>query len=384
MKNYLPIFLLILVLSCSKGDILTMDNSINDRENRVSQYIDSLIENNITPGLQYAIINEKDIIYSKATGYMDVKNKINMKLDTTMNIFSVTKLFTGVSILQLQEQNKLNIYDDVSKYIKDIPYKNIKIIDILSHSSGIPNPIIGNFFIHWKEEHKEFKRDDFLNEVLQKNNKLKFEPTKKMLYSNLGYAILGKVIENVSSLDYETYVKTNIIKVLNIKDQDMSLEVRDLNLSAKPYINKKSLMENFMTLLLKGGKWQDEGNWKYLERQFYFDFPSHGGIVANSLSLSSFLKDLLQDKSKLLSNDSKRMFFTEIIRDDKKNRSVAISWMVSSNNGNKYYSHQGGGVGYASLVRIYPDKKLASVLLVNTTTVDVIHILDNLDYQFMK
>ncbi len=377
LKQIISLTFIIFFLSCKKDTIPTINYIENDIDKTISGYMNKLVDNNITPGLQYIILDEGGIIYSKAAGYSDIKNKAPMKLETTMNIFSVTKLFTAVSILQLHEQQKLNIYDDISTFCEDIPYKNVRIIDILTHTSGIPNPILGNFFIHWKEEHNEYNRDEFLKKILKKKNKLKFKPGKEMAYSNLGYAILGSVIEKCSGLEYENYIKKNIIEKLGINHEDMNFSASNNSSSAKPYIKRKSVKEYFLTWLLKGGKWEREGNWKSLKKQFYFNFPSHGGLISNSYSLMLFLQDLIKQESKLLGKKSKELFFKEI-------NGRVISWFIRSNNENKYYMHEGGGLGYICEVRIYKNKKIASLLMMNTTKARIVEILDALDNEFMQ
>ena len=164
------------------------------------------IEENKTPSVQYVLFNKDTVIHRFYYGSTDIKNQIKADENTTYKAFSVTKTFTALAILQLAEKGKLNIDHSVKQYLTDIPYSaDITIRQLLAHSAGVPNPIPLRW-IHLISEHQTFERNDFFRPILTKNNKTKTKPNEKYAYSNLGYILLGQVIENVSGFKYEEFI----------------------------------------------------------------------------------------------------------------------------------------------------------------------------------
>jgi D-alanyl-D-alanine carboxypeptidase len=380
-SRYTFLLLSIIVISSCKSRI-EIDEEIKDMNERLDSFLDNMIERNEFPGIQYIMVDSNQVIYSYASGFSDVINKKSMTFNNTMNTFSTTKLITAISILQLMEKGKLNPDDKVSLYIENIPYSDITIRNVLSHSSGIPNPVLGNFYIHWEEEHKTFNRDKLLDKVFSKNSKLKYTPGSKIKYSNLGYAILGKVIEVISGTSYEEYVQQNVFDKLDIDSKLCHFKSQKFSDNAKPYYKANSIVYNIMKLFLKGVKAKKEGKWKTLDKNWYFNFPAHGGIIVSASEYAKIFQDLLRDDSKILSKTSKELFFSEQIRYKKSRR--AISWGIKNFEGIKYYSHTGGGLGYVSEVRFYPEYNIISVLQINRTNVKALNILNQLDKEIIE
>ena len=130
--------------------------------------------------------------------------------------FPVTKTFTALAILQLADQKKLDIELPAKTYLSEFPYSpTITIRQLLTHSAGIPNPVPLNW-IHLADEHSLFDRNQFFNKIFAKHNKTKSGPNEKFSYSNLGYILLGRIVEKVSGENYEQYVTDNIIKRLEL------------------------------------------------------------------------------------------------------------------------------------------------------------------------
>lgn len=123
---------------------------------------------------------------------------------------SVTKVFTAAAILILHEQGNLNIHDKIGKYIDKKELKNIKIIDLINHTSGMKrNP--DNSSVKIKKKHKN--ATDAYNSFIDENL-ITGEPVHS--YSNLGYIVLGKIIEDVTGKDYYEVLNSLIMKPLNM------------------------------------------------------------------------------------------------------------------------------------------------------------------------
>jgi len=363
---------------------IMINNPISYNKERIIHYLSRLLDTKKSyPGLQYLVFNKEGIIFEYAGGFADVKNKIKMTSNHTMNVFSTTKLITAMAILQLSDKNKLDLNDKIEKYIPDIPYKDVTIRQVLSHSGGIPNPIMGNFYVHWSKDHNNFDRDKLLVNVMKAKKKLKFEPGTNFSYSNLGFAILGKIIEIVSGKKYEDYVTENIFDKLKLNKKEINFLDRSYSNSAKPYYMRHSFSFNILaSLVIKGTVVKREDNYKTLENYWYFNFPSHGGIIASSKEYSKIFIDLLNEDSNILSRPMKELFFKEQFRIGKRN--VAISWFIKDLNGIKYYYQQGGGIGYIAEIRIYKDDNIGTILLINQSDPSLLKNLNEIDSEFLK
>ncbi|MBM9548994.1 beta-lactamase family protein [Leptospira sp. 201903074] len=139
-------------------------------------------------------------------------------------IGSITKLFTGIALLQLQDKGKLKLDDLVSRYIPEIKemqkmepnLREITIRDILTHSSGLPSDLASGFFISPEANDTEVL-DSFRALPKQLSQIERKEPNKVHSYSNFGFGLLGTVIERVSGLGIEDYFQKEIFSKAGMK-----------------------------------------------------------------------------------------------------------------------------------------------------------------------
>lgn len=378
---FFVVFISQYLASCSNS--VVVDKSISDINKRLDNYLELAYQNNQFPGIQYIVFNKDKVLYEYSGGYAKIDAKEKMTPNSVLNVFSTTKVITGIAILQLAQQGKLSVYDKVAKYFPDLPYKDITIIQVLSHSSGITNALLGNFYVHWVNEHKNYDRDAELLSVLKENIELNFNPGQEIGYSNMGYAILGKVIENVSELKYEDYVTKYIFNKLKLNSKKINFNSQKQKDSALPYFKSFSLMYNIMVLFLDDSETKNEGEWISINPPFYFNHPSHGGIVASSGEYAKIFMDLMKnEKSILLSPESIKQMFTNQIRYD--DTSMAVSWFMGKMNKKPYFYHQGSGMGYVAEVRIYPEENIGSIILMNRTEYDALSMLNILDAEFIS
>ncbi|PQA95786.1 serine hydrolase [Chryseobacterium shigense] len=161
------------------------------------------------PGGAFLVSKKGKIIYRKAFGKANLELDANMTPDHVFQIGSMTKQFTAVAILMLEQQGKLNVGDPISKYIKDYPSGDkITIHHLLTHTSGIKDftKMKALSTIAQKEMKPEMMVDFFKNETAD------FAPGEKFDYNNSGYVVLGYIIELVSGQTYEDFIKKNIFE----------------------------------------------------------------------------------------------------------------------------------------------------------------------------
>jgi CubicO group peptidase (beta-lactamase class C family) len=133
-----------------------------------------------------------------------------------------------MAILQLQERGKLSLHDPVVGYLPsfEVTYpsdtsKHVTILNLLNHSSGQPDQDAPTF-IRWihHDEDPPVHQTDFVKKVLPEYSRLKFEPGDHDEYSNIGYMLLGAIIEKVSGMAYEDYIRESILRPLEMNHTD--------------------------------------------------------------------------------------------------------------------------------------------------------------------
>lgn len=162
------------------------------------------------PGGVFMVAQKGKVIYQKAFGKANLELNTDLHTDNVFELGSMTKQFTAVAILMLEEQGKLSVKDPISKYIPDYPSGDkITIHHLLTHTSGI----------------KDFTKIKALSDIAQKdmtpkmmvdffkNEPVDFAPGEKFEYDNSGYVLLGYIIELVSGETYEDFINKHIFKI---------------------------------------------------------------------------------------------------------------------------------------------------------------------------
>ena len=168
----------------------------------------------VTPGAGVSIYWQGKVVLSKGYGLANVELGVPAKAESVFRVGSVTKQFTAVAILILEEQGKLSIKDNILKYLPDYPTcgQVITIEHLLTHTSGITN------YTALAELIPVMRKDLSLEELIDlfKDKPLDFNPDESWNYSNSGFALLGAIIEKTSGMLYEDFIKENIFKPLDM------------------------------------------------------------------------------------------------------------------------------------------------------------------------
>jgi CubicO group peptidase (beta-lactamase class C family) len=360
--------------------VLAADGSVTSHEvtRFLAQYIGSEV-----PGLQYTVVDAKEILFEFAGGFADIQNQKTMTLDTTLMAYSMTKTYTAIAILQLAEQGKIRLDDPMVRYLPSHLYggHRITIRHLLTHTSGLRNPIPLRW-VHLAEQSAGFDEDAALAQVVAENPKLSFEPGRKYAYSNIGYWLLGKIVERVSGQSYDDYVRTNIISPLGLSPLEMNFVIPDPARHANGYLAKYSLMNLLKGFVTDSKFWGGyEGKWLRL-RSHHLNGPAFGGLVGTARSFNRLLQDQMRTKSVLLNTATKRLLETQ--QTDGRGRKIpmTLGWNVGHVNGTVYFFKEGGGGGFHSEMRLYPEKDIASVVMVNSTVFNSTKFLNRMDRTF--
>lgn len=219
MKSYTVILLLSLMLIGCKNKENKQELANKEDSAELSKNIEAVVQDYIDLGIFSGIIlvaEKGNIQFHKAYGLANRETKAPNTINTLFDIGSMNKTFTSIVVKQLVAEGKLNLDDKLTQYIpgfKDPNANKITINHLLNHESGFADYHTRNYFDLPLNERK-------LNAIVEraKSYDLNFEPGTEQDYSNLGYVILGAVIEKVSGKSYFDNVNERIVKPLNLKN----------------------------------------------------------------------------------------------------------------------------------------------------------------------
>jgi CubicO group peptidase (beta-lactamase class C family) len=350
---------------------------------QLQKILSDQVNENKSPSIQYRIFNKESIIKSYSSGFADIENRRKADENTSYNAYSVTKTFTALAVLQLAENKMLDPGKPAVIYLPGIPYdSDITVRHLLTHTSGIPNPLPLSW-IHLKEEHNTFDRNMFFHEIFLKNSRTRSEPNEKFAYSNLGYVLLGQIIEKVSGLTYEEYIKQNIIDVLGIPESELGFGSRDTIRQAVGYHKKSSASNLLLGFLIDRPKFMSKAAGKWIRfRDFYVNGPSYGGLTGTPDAFVKYLQELLRPDCRLISKDYGKMLFTQNYTSRNEPTGMCFSWFTGKLCGRTYFAHAGGGGGFYCEIRIYPEEGIGSVVFFNRTGMSDKRFLDKPDRIF--
>jgi CubicO group peptidase (beta-lactamase class C family) len=346
------------------------------------------VEENHIPGLAYGIVIDGKLVHNANFGFSDLSKNIPVSSSTMFRVASMSKSVTAMAILRLRDQGKLSLEDKAAKYIPTLQIQEyatadapeITIRHLLTHSAGFPedNP--------WGDRQLA-DTDNDLTDLLNKKITFSNPPGVSYEYSNLGFALLGKIISVVSGKPYQQYIHDEIFVPLG------------MNKSGYEFADIPPLQ------LAHGYRWLNE---KWNEEELLDDQPdgSWGAMGALISSVDEFSKYMalhleawppsnLPDLGVLKRSSLREMHHPwrfdgmnlQYRYADGRNCPVVtaycygLRWMQDCD-GKTIISHSGGLPGFGSHWGILPDYGIGIVTLANRTYAGVArinpHILDTL------
>jgi len=175
----------------------------NDISRKVDKVINKAMTDEAIPGVAVAIIRDGNVLYEKAYGVRSVNAAARTDEQTVFSIGSVSKAFTAVGLMLLVQENQLSLDDPIKKYMKGLPgdWQNITVRQFMTHTSGIP-------------ELKGDKDNGSFEQTLSQAGKMKmsFRPGARQQYNNFNFAVMGKLIEAITGMDYHTFMQKRVFK----------------------------------------------------------------------------------------------------------------------------------------------------------------------------
>lgn len=340
MKNVLVVFVTLVVLMASCSD--------RKPDQAIESYIDSVMNASFKPNAPGAVVlvaKDGVPIFRKAYGLANVELNVPNKPEYIFAIASMTKQFTAVCILQLVQQGKLSLQDDIRKYLPEFNTQGclITIEHLLTHTSGIPNSEAKPEFDQRKA--LEQSQEEMLAFIM--NDPLLFEPGSDFSYNDSGYYLAGLIVERVSGLSCKEYLKKNIFQPSGMKSSTIATR------------------EQAIPMFVTGYSAASDTVFRPAE---YFSWKWNQGLGDILTSVDDMLKwDEALYTDKLVRRDLMEKAWSSYVLKDGRKTNYGYGWVLAKYQDLQMVLHAGGMPGFASFAVRIPSQHIFVVVLTNTS-----------------
>jgi len=310
----------------------------------VDAYIQSEMQKRRIPGVAVAVRSKGKTVKLAAYGKANIELDAAVTPQTVFQIQSVTKTFTSTAVLLLMEEGKLGLGDPVGKHLEGTPetWKDITLRHLLSHTSGIKD------FIN--EPTASLRLDVTEDDVFKATvpRPLNFQPGEAYAYSNSNYHLLAMIIRKLTGKSYGDFLAERVFTPLGMSDTRIVSHAAIIPHRAAGYHWRGSRLLN--------GDFVAESILGY----------GGGGIVSSAADMVKWAAAF--ESEKLLKKSTIEQAWTAAKLKNGKATSYGLGWSIDFMNGHRGFGHGGGHVtGFTSYLLIYPDDKLAVIVLTNST-----------------
>lgn len=326
----------------------TMNVTAQSRqEKQLIKNIDQLITNqyaSIAPGCIVLIAKKGQIIYNKPFGTANLELNVPLQPAMIFRIGSITKQYTAIAILQLVEQGKVSLQDNIQKFVKNFPDKGhiITIENLLSHTSGIADYESLDFHIP-----NAIRIDISPKQLIDSIAKLplNFTPSTRYQYSNTNYLLLGCIIEQASGKSYKSYLQDNVFK--------------PAGLSNTYYDSPTDIIKNRIT-----GYTKDSSTYRNVGYISMSQVFSAGALLSTAEDLFQWHQALYMNK--LVKKETLEKAFTPFKLKDNTLSEYGYGWFIKDWEGSKSIGHGGAIDGFRSMELYFPKQDIFVAALFNS------------------
>ena len=338
LSKFLVVVLFCTFLSYGKAQ----DNQISKLVSDSEDFIKEKIKSDSIVGVCVAIIVDDSVIWKKGFGFADKERNIPMTESTVINIGSITKTFTALSVMQLSERKLVDITKPLVKYLPQFKpegqnLNQVTVKSVITHTSGIQSDFLKNSDL---ASGKYTDVVHFINET-----RLLYPAGMVGLYSNSGYNILGNLIKQVSGQDYPKYIHKNIFLPLGMTSSGFTMDSSKER--TKIYSKGKEVKEYELRDIASGGIYTNINDFvKYAKALLESYASNHSSIIMQSTIKEMFS---LQNKDVQIETNKK-----------------GLGWFMFKND-SAFAMYHAGSAGFAHAnILLIPEKKAGVIIMTNS------------------
>ena len=340
------------IIYLSLFSIVAIHTCCQERTARIDSLLRTYYSDN-EPGAAVIISRNNKTIFNKGYGLANTQTREKINSSTHFNIGSLTKQFTAFCIIQLAEKKQLSLHDKLIKYFPGFNKKTgtlITIRQLLTHSSGI----IDHYAFTDTSLIKHATDKDVLNAV-KNTDSTYFIPGSQYRYSNTAYCLLAMIIEKISGLSYNDYIKKNIFTPLSMTHSAVFQTGTPIYKSASGY-DYDSRNHTFSKL--------------DADEAIFFSTEGDGGIYTSADEYIRWWR-FLQKPGPGTKSIVQKVFSAQFMVDPVNRLSYGYGWFVSEKDKAKAVYHTGSNGGFRAIVFSVPSKNYMITIFSNRTGKDL-------------
>ena len=361
MKYKRNILLLLLVcllsISCFLVENKESNNSLAEEYDGLVDYVEKRIEKVVKkhhlPSLSIVLVRDEKVIYKSVKGLADIENNIEINDDTYFKVWSIAKVFTALEIFREFEAGMINLDDPITRYLPDFSIKNsfdetspITIRNILAHRSGLPR----NECVTFNAPYNPLRSLDKFERATH-DCYLSFPTETRYHYSNLGYDLLGRVIEETRDEGFAEYMDKNVLPLLGMAKSTFRFEnISGSGITATGYEYYK-------------------GKYYPIDQSKNINSVPSGNLYSTITDLQAFILKILSDNSVFQKVETLNMMFQDHFSCQVDPETMGLGWKTCKiKNTELMIWHDGGpDDGTGALIAFMPEKKIGIVMVSNST-----------------
>jgi D-alanyl-D-alanine carboxypeptidase len=360
-------------------------------------YLARLVASGAAPSVAVVVVDRSGILYQGAAG-IATPDGAPATAESAYKWWSCTKIVTAIAVLQLVEQGRVRLDEPVRTYLPwfqvETPSgsREARVADLLNHSAGLRNNVPE--VVSWMHLEGEPAHDQLAlaREKLPTYRELERPPGQTAVYTNVGYMLLGALVQAVSGEPYETYVERHILRPLGMNDTGFSYSAAMREREAAGSHPAPNIQTAFLPVVDPPFPWDYirscHGGRIWFSR-FLADATPPTGLIGSPMDMARLVSAVLNggglDGARILSPDTTRLMLRGDWMPTGSTPEYAgyaswvrqgLGWQVSRDARRTFWEHIGGGPGWAALMRLYEDEPLGIVVMANGTTLDTATVAD--------
>jgi CubicO group peptidase (beta-lactamase class C family) len=299
------------------------------------------------PGCALGIIKNGELIYARGYGIGDLEHDIAILPSSVFYLGSVSKQFVTFCILLLEEQGKLNLDDEIQKFLPDFPEYEapLTIRHFIHHSSGVRDYLTLMYLMG--RNYLDHIEDDEVYELIKRQSSLNFPPGEQYLYSNSCYFMLAMIIEKAAGQSIKEFAGENIFKPLGMSNTMFYDDNTDLIKNRVFSYAKAASEDKFNNLIMR------------------FDLVGSGGVYSCIEDLVLWDQNFYHNKLEKGGQGIIYKMHEEGLLNTGESSGYAFALNIGTYHGLRTVSHGGSLAGYRSILLRFPEQQFSVIILAN-------------------
>ncbi len=301
----------------------------------VDAYIEGVIGKHHIPGLALAVVKNGEIVRAEAYGLANMELDVPVTPESVFELASVTKPFTATAIMMLVEEGKVHLDSPIGTYLVGTPdsWHGVTVRHLLGHTASMSAQT------RERDDAKDYTTAEMFEAITQW--KLDFEPGERWQYFDLGYFLLGMIIEKQSGQRYREFLRERIFE--------------PTGMTKTTVIDQWEIVEDRVA-----GYTIRNGSLAHIRRHTQIELPSSFGVLSTVIDLAKW--DVALASERLVSRSSLQQMWTPVRLADGSTYPYGLGWLLMDHRGHRRIAHSGDTGTY---IGRFPEQGLTVIVLTN-------------------